>query len=150
MIFKVAYSKGNRNSIKVVDNEGKEVWMGCSKNVYSWCKKNYNEGDEVDVEYTVKDGQYTATRVTNKRQSNYNPLPKDETRPSKPTPSAPTKKYTGNYMNRKHPEESKQIRALSILSSICEAIQGLAGHIDPNNIGEIIETLFDRFDKKLP
>ena len=94
MIFKVAYSKGNRNSIKVVDNEGKEVWMGCSKNVYSWCKKNYNEGDEVDVEYTVKDGQYTATRVTNKRQSNYNPLPKDETRPSKPTPSAPTKKYT--------------------------------------------------------
>lgn len=144
MIFKVAYKKGERTSIKVADGD-KDIWMGCPNKVYSWCKKAFKEGDEIDVEYTVKDGQYTASRVTKKGQGNGTKQTE-----VKETTGTTKQTYSGSYMNRKHPEESKQIRGLSILSSVCHAVQGLAGHIDPNNVGEVIESLYDRFDKKLP
>jgi len=149
MIFKVAYKKGDRTSIKVGKDEKDEkgIWMGCSNKVYSWCKKMFKDGDEVDVEYTVKDGQHTASRVTRKGQDGGTKQTETKSKTSK---GSYKQTYSGDYARRKHPEESKQIRALSILSSVCNAIQGLAGHVDPNNVGDIIATLFDRFDKKLP
>ena len=149
MIFKVAYQKGNRTSIKVQDGD-KEIWMGCPKNVYSWCKKSFKEGDEVTVEYTVNNGQYKATRVEGINSKSTTSTPKND----KPKEATTTKKYTnynsGEYMKRKCPEKSAQIRALSILSSVCSAIQTLTGQIDVNSMGDVIESLYDRFDKKLP
>jgi len=153
MIFKVAYKRGNKVLIKVQDpslNEGNAVWMECSEKVYTWCKNQYKDGDEVDVEYTVKDGQYIATRVTKKGQGSKKTGTSSETKDTTSTKNKSSYNSYGEYMKRKHPDEGKQIRALSILSSVCNAVQGLAGHIDPNNIGEVIDTLFDKFDKKLP
>jgi len=154
MIFKIAYKKGNRISIKVKNNEGNDIWMGCSEKVFNWCRKSFKDGDEVDVEYTKKDGQYTASRVIKKDSSSTssNEKEKEKTYSSESTPNSKSDKiiYPREYMKPKTPEEAKQMRACSILSSVCNAVNGLAGHIDPNNIGDIIESLYDKFTKKLP
>ena len=153
MIFKVAYKKGNRISIKVKDDEGKEIWMGCSDNVYSWCKKNYKEGDTINVDFVAENGRYTANRVTRSGQSSPSnqgtykkPESKTDTKSATPTGSTG---YPREYMKSKNPEESKQIRALSILSSVCNAVSAIAGHVDQNTLGDVVEALYDRFDKKI-
>ncbi len=152
MIFRVAFKKGDRTSIKVTDDDGKDIWMGCSDNVYSWCKKNYKEGDVVNIDFVAENGRYTANRVTRPGQSAPSngvykkPESKTYTKPATPTGSTG---YPREYMKSKNPEESKQIRALSILSSVCSAIPAIAGQVDPNSLGEMIESLYDRFDKKI-
>lgn len=157
MIFKVAYKRGDRILIKV-NKDGKDIWMECSENVFNWCKKTFTEGEEIDVTYTEKNGQYTTTRVCKKGSNNAPPAEsykkttvENKTAPSKNNVSQQVgnMSYPREFMKSKNPEESKQIRALSILSSVTQAVQALAGHVDPNNIGDIIETLYDRFDKKL-
>lgn len=154
MIFRVAFKKGDRTSIKVTDDKGQEIWMGCSDNVYSWCKKNYREGDSIDVDYVTKNGRYTANRVTKKGQSKPTSTSSQYQKPEnkkdeKPDVSVSNVRYPSEYMKSKNPEESKQIRALSILSSVCSAMSSLAGHVDLNTIGDTIEALYDRFDKKI-
>ena len=72
MIFKVAYKKDNNTLVKIAGldptTEAKEkkdgTWANCSANVYNWAKKTYKEGDEVNVEYSVNNGQYNVTRIT--------------------------------------------------------------------------------------
>ncbi len=156
MIFKVSFKKDKKFLVRIILNDGKNVWMTTTENVVNWCrKKPFKDGEKVDVNYTEKDGQYTATRVCEEGKGSDTPPPENNTNttPEKTT----TEKYKGTnsnystgYMKSKNPEESRQIRALSIFSSVTQAVQALAGHVDLNNLGEVIESLYDRFDKKLP
>jgi len=153
MKFNIAYKKGSRISIKVT-SEGKEIWMGCSESVYNWCKKNFKEGDEIDVTYTEKNGQYTATRAVKKGYNNAPPAEKATPKAKGTNDTPPVKSgqfaYPRDYMKSKNPEESAQIRALSILSSVCHAVPTMTGQVDLNSLGDFVEALYDRFDKKLP
>lgn len=156
MIFRVAYKKDTRVSIKVQDGDKKPVWMTCSDAVYSWCKKSFKDGDEVNVEYTENNGRFTATRVSKDGTSPAPQVekkaeaPKQETKVEKPATGVASYSRPREYMKPKTPEESKQMRACSILSSVCQAVQSIVGHIDVNGLGDIVEALYDRFDKKLP
>lgn len=162
MIFdRVAHQK-KMIKIRRDDKDEKGVWMTCADNVYNWCKNNFKTGDLVNVVYTESNGQYDATKVT-AVETPAQAQPK-ETVPT-PQPKAippltqtkvveiPKNKemtYPYEYMKPKTPEESAQMRACSILSSVSQAITSLTAQIDANTLGEMLETLYDRFDKKLP
>jgi len=72
VIFKVAYKKEKNTLVKIAGldpaTEAKDkkdgTWANCSANVYNWALKSYKEGDEVNVEYSVNNGQYNVTRIT--------------------------------------------------------------------------------------
>ena len=81
MIFKTAYKKGNKYLVKLVglENDTDETWATTSVKVYNWAKKNFNDGDEVNAEYSEKNGSFFVSRITGgKGSSKKTEEPKDE------------------------------------------------------------------------
>jgi len=82
MIFKTAYKKGNKYLVKIVGlgTEEKGDWATTSEKVYNWAKKNFKEGDEVNAEYSEKNGSFFVSRITGgKGSSKKTEEPKEET-----------------------------------------------------------------------
>ena len=67
MKFLVAYKddKG-KFLIKIEFVEGKEKWANTSEAVVNYAKANFKANEDVDVDYTEKNGSYTVTRITKK------------------------------------------------------------------------------------
>ena len=178
MIFKIAYKKDNNTLVKIAGldptTEAKDkkdgTWANCSANVYNWAKKNYKEGDEVNVEYSVNNGQYNVTRITkgsgdskriNDKKTKNTSVPTCEDCGKELKDSKYTKCYTCNKKNpskkkgssnsySKSPEDKEQIRRLSVLRAVAEAIQVMTGQIDNvDTLGTMMETLYDKFYKKV-
>ncbi len=66
MQFLVAYQKGNKTLVKLVLDDGNEVWATCPEAVYNFAKKALKEKEEVNAEYEEKHGQYYVSRITKK------------------------------------------------------------------------------------
>lgn len=64
MKFKTVFKKGKKILVKIALDDGNEVWATTTQAVYNWCEKSFNEDDEVDVEYTSKNGQYFVKRIS--------------------------------------------------------------------------------------
>ena len=59
------------------------------------------------------------------------------------------KNNSNNNQNNKALDKNEEIKRLSILRAVAEAIQALTGQVDINNIGDVMEQLYDRFYKKI-
>ena len=175
MIFKIAYKKDNNMLVKIAGlnpvEEKKDkkdgTWAGCSANVYNWAKKTYKEGDEVKVEYSVNNGQYTVTRITKGAGESVKSETKTDASPTctdcgkelkdnkydKCYPcnqKNPSKKKSSSKSYSKSPEDKEQIRRLSVLRAVAQAIQVMTGQIDNvDTLGIMMETLYDKFYKKV-
>ena len=103
----------------------------CNKKSLSKPAQSSADGEYkcIDCGATLKDGKYKKCFTCNQKN--------------------PVKNATGTKAYTKSPEESEKIKRLSILSSVCRATSALAGLVDINNIGEIIESLYDRLYKKI-
>lgn len=62
MIFKHICKKANKYLAKI-EVDGKDKWFTVTQAVYNFATKNFEEGSEVDVQYTTKNGQYFATKI---------------------------------------------------------------------------------------
>ena len=58
-----------------------------------------------------------------------------------------------NYQSKrfygKSPEEREQIKRLSILGSVCEAVKALPGQVDLDNIWDVIKKGYDELKRKI-
>ncbi len=185
MIFKIAHKKNNNILVKIAgldpDTEKKEkkdgTWADCSANVYNWAKKTYKEGDEVKVEYSVNNGQYTVTRITKgagesvkteATQPDKNPTCKDcgkelkdnrydtcytcnQKNPSKSLSKSGSPDYKkGAPYGSLLPVEETRRNKLATMSSACEAVQTLTGLVDnPTTIADFTIIIYEKLYKKM-
>ena len=179
MLFKTVYKKEDKILVKIALDDGKEVWATTSEAVYNWAKKNFKDGDEINAEYTTKNGQYFVNRITTGGSGSKKTItPKKTTSDSLYTcedcgASLKDGKYKKCYTcNKKNPSKSSSksgshdykngapygsllhIEAtrrnkLAVFSSICTAVTALAGQIDPNSLGDYLIENFEKAYKKL-
>ena len=169
MKFLVAWEKGKKKLLKIELDDKQQVWAETSVAVFNYAKNNFAEGEEAGFEYTEKNGQYKVTRINKNGES------KKVT--SSPTETSEyvcedcgTKLKEGKYKkcytcNKKNPtktkssskkygdlstEEQNRRASLTAMASACEAIKVLTGQItDVETIATMVETLYERFYKKL-
>ena len=63
MIYKTVYKKGNKFLAKIIFDDVGEKWCSTTSAVYNFAQKNFEEDEEVDVEYSVKNGQYSVSKI---------------------------------------------------------------------------------------
>lgn len=171
MIFKTAYNKGTRFSVKIdgLDGAG-EKWASTSEAVYTFAKKNFKDGEEVTAEFTKKGSAYYVTRVS--RSGETASAPKAETTESASSEfkcsecGATLKdgKYKKCYTcNKKNPEPktsepavrdsstTESIRKQVVLKASADAVAtAMQGQIsDMSVLGSMISELYDILIKKI-
>ncbi len=164
MKFKKAFKKGKKYLLKIVLDNGDEKWATTTEKVYTYAKKNFKEDEEVGYDYTEKNGQYTVKKILKDGESSKETETKSEAEPEFTCEECGKvlkddkyeKCYTCNQKSRKSggysksPEDKEQIKRLSILGSVSRMIIVLQGHVDDaDTLGEIVDSLYDRFYEKL-
>jgi len=172
MIYKYAFKKGKKALLKIELDDGKEKWMETTDAVLKFAENTFEEGDEVDVEYTEKNGKYKATRITapgtTKSKKTYKNQESEKDVEDSTVENVcedcgaelKSDKYTKCYKcNQKAKKENKttkkstsydENRNDSIIRQTCikaasEATTTLAGHIDnPDTLGEVILELAEK------
>jgi len=181
MIFKTVYEKDGKTLVKLsglADNDEKGTWANCTSAVFTYAKKTYKDGDEVDAEYSVKNGEYNVTRITKKGQGGGG-----ETKPKSNAPTCADcgkelkdSKYEKCYLcNKKNPskpsssggdgrpdykkgapygsctpEEATRRNKLATLSASCEAVQVMTGQIqNADTLADFILAVQEKLYKKL-
>ena len=164
MIFKHVCVKGDKYLARIQYDDKGDKWATTTKAVHDWAKRSFKEGDTVDVEYNIKNGQYFVTRISAPGQSpKTSSAPVSEKSTSKPTCSDCGKelkddKYEKCYTcNKKSPSGrktyTKNIDTANAISrqnanhATSRALIALQGQIDPNNIFEIAKKLHEMFLK---
>ena len=70
MKFKKAWAKSDgQKFLKIVLDEGKEKWFNTNDAVFNYAKNNFKDGDDIGVEYSEKNGAYTANRINKEGKS---------------------------------------------------------------------------------
>ena len=163
MVYKHICKKGNKFLAKI-EMEGKDKWFTVTQAVYNYATKNYEEGDEVDVHYTVKNGQYFATKITRPGTSKREETP--EEKPEFTCSDCGRELKDGKYdkcynCNKKNPskattkstyvpKDTESIKKQAVLKASVHAIQVMTGQInDVEALGEMVLALYDRFLAKI-
>lgn len=139
--FKVAMVKDGNPIVKLSvdsdDNDG--TWFTTSSAVVNFAKKSFKEDEEVKVTYNENDGTKFVTRIEKLKGGN--------SRPSN-TNKTPVKKssWSNKSDNYRTPEQitTDEIGHMTAKSLIC-----LQGHIDPNNICDIITQIYETYKKMI-
>lgn len=175
MLFKTVFKKGKKILVKIALDDGNEVWANTTLAVYNWAKKTYEDGDEVDVEYTKKNGQYFVKRISEPGKGGEKKTTSPETddftcedcgatlkdakykkcykcnkkNPTKPKSGSPDYKNGAPYGSLL-PEEATRRNKLATLSSACDAIKVMTGQVgDVGALGEMVVELYEKLYKKL-
>jgi len=169
MTFKVVCKRGGKFLAKITF-EGEDKWFTATKAVYNYAQKNFEEGDDVDIEYNTKNGQYFVTKImktgSGTKSTSTPEEPKEEGKyycedcgkelkdgkykkcyacnKKNPTKKAPK----GSYNNPTDTEATRRSK-LAVLGSCATAITALAGQVDANALGDVLESLYDKMYKKL-
>ena len=157
------------------DLDGKTVWGEAEIPAYEYAKASLKKGDSVNVEYILVKGQMKIQKiekiqVASKREETTPVTTKDavavkpETKVyHEPYVKPEVEKYGykdieyGRYfMNPKTPEESKQIRSLSLMDSTSNIVAGMmeacSGQVGPEDMLELVKkyinTVYDVLDNK--
>ena len=179
MIFKTVYERDGKTLVKLsglADNDEKGTWANCTSAVFNYAKKTYKDGEEVDAEYSVKNGEYNVTRITRKGQGggggeskNTSPtcadcgktLKDDKYKKCYPCNKKNPSKSTGTGSGRPDygkgapygsllPEEATRRNKLATMSSACEAVQAMTGQVqDAGTLADMIIIIQEKIYKKL-
>ena len=163
MLFKTVFKKGEKILVKIALDNGNEVWATTTQAVYNWAKKNFEDGDEVDVEYTLKNGEYFVKRISAQGKgskkttstTNYSFICEDcgaELKDDKYK-----KCYTCNKKNSSSKSKSsrtdevgKSIERQAMMKASCDAIKVMTGQVsDVGTLGDMIVELYEKLIKKI-
>ena len=142
MSFKFIKPAQSDNCVMVkIDMDGKPTWLRCSQGVKDYAKKNFIEGDEVEFEFDVKDDDYIITSYIKKvgesaGGQSYNPPPESSNKSSK---------SSGKYTKSTSTNESIKRQAIGHMTS--RTLIALQGHVNPNNILEMAETIYTKYQE---
>lgn len=143
MAFKFIRAGHKEPFIKVV-MDGKDTWCSCSDAVRTYAKNNFAEGDDVEFEYEMKDGKPSITSKVTKAGGS------SSSSKSSSSEKKETKSYsqpTGNKWN--DPAVQESIKRQAVAHATTRALLSLQGHLNPNNIGEVFDTLYDKILNKV-
>ena len=162
--FKVVCKRGGKYLAKITF-EGEDKWFTATQAVYNYAQKNFEEGDDVDIEYNTKNGQYFVTKIMKAGSGTKKSETSESTSSDKLTCSVCGKElkndkydkcYECNQKARKssgssksYGKDSEAIKKESVLHSCAIAVGALAGQIDPNSLSDYLESLYDKMYKKL-
>jgi hypothetical protein len=179
MKFLVAFTKGNKNLVKIAMDDGTEKWATTTPAVINYAKTNFVQNEEAKFEMTEKNGQYHVTKILKadgSGQSSVPPESKSDPVEFKCTDCGAKLKdgkykkcYTCNQKNpvstkseektssktysayQKSPEDKEQIKRLSVLSSSSNAVaNALQGQIgDASTLAEMIIAVYEILYKKV-
>ena len=160
------YQTGHQKIMIKVDIAGqKEVWANCSKAVYDFAKTAFKQGDVVHVQYQfnsessnlkyyvvrIEKGEGQDVQVT--KENTPAPATNTQQNTSAPTPPGPgvqqdppKSSYTGGYKGKTNTER-EEIRAQAIGHMVSRSLMCLQGHVDPNNILGVIDTLHKKYEE---
>jgi len=169
MKFKVAFYKNGSYLIKMVLDEGEEVWAKTTKKVHDYAKKNFTENEECDYDYEEKNGEYFINRILKKGSGTTKKSSKTENRKKYCECGAEIKNtkydkcYTCNQKSGKTdssgkpnygagapygsllPDEAERRNKLATLSSVCEAVQVMTGQVqDADTLADMILVIYDK------
>ncbi len=140
MAFKFIRAGHKEPFIKVV-MDGKETWCSCSDAVRTFAKNNFAQGDDIEFEYETKDGKPNITsKVTKVGGSSASSEKKEEGKKSYSQP-------TGNKYN--DPNVQKSIVQQAVAKATSTVMISLQGHINPNNVNEVWNSVFENILKKV-
>jgi hypothetical protein len=170
MKFLTAFTKGNKNLLKIALDDGTEKWATTTSAVLEYAKKNFKAKDDVKLEMTDKNGQYNITKISKIDNSSYTTTKETPTE----TPKSEGFKCEdcgkvlkdGKYKkcfdcNKKTPEKKigsqrndivgqsieKQAMMKASAHAVATAMQGQIG--DVNALADMIITVYERLYKKL-
>lgn len=148
-VFKTVYKSedGTYLAKLIFDQEDKEKWAECSQAVYNFAKKNFEEDEVVEVEYTKDEekNKYHVTKIMKKgKKSNSKKYNKSYNK------NTGKKNYSGKTYYQESPEKQESIKRQAMLKASVEAVKILQGHL--GNVDAIIEAVsecYDAFIKKI-
>lgn len=163
----VKFAAKKKDMIQLAEGTNSPKWYWMSSAVQGFAHKAIKAGDEVTIEGNEeKDNLTIITRIS---KAGAGSSQKKETTKSdtgfkcedckcdlkdgkykkcfKCNEKNPSKSTGGGYS--KSPEDSERITRLSILSSVCQAVTALVGNVDRNDIGDVINSLYDKFYEKI-
>lgn len=159
-ITKVARTK---DMIMIDQGSGTPVWARTTAAVKGYVKsvlKPNDKGEIVDcpnvtLTCTEKDGMYHVSRVSVDGQIpptvaspvSEVPTAKSVIGVNAPIVTSETKKYTpsGNYSN----DRNESIERQCVIKATAQTLVSLQGHIDPNNVLAIAETIYNYYISKI-
>jgi len=153
---KIARFSKKGNMVQIPTSTNTAQWYFLADPVISFVKaRGFKDGD--DVEYEVDNpNQKTPTitklwKVGQEPKNNANEdTPKEEIKEKKDEPK-PTGSgysgYSGQYQKPKTPEETNAIRKLAIGNMTSRALVALQGYISEENIEQIMEKVYNKFEK---
>jgi hypothetical protein len=136
--------------------DGKEVWATCTDAVYSYVKNNFKGWEEVTLQYEKQGNFPYVTRIEKGSGKDVQNSSVD----SKPVCEDCGKelkddKYTKCYTCNKKSPTTKSLDSQDAINrqnanhATSRALIALQGHINPNNIMEMIDALHARFMEKI-
>ena len=151
-------------------NDGDEIWAETTKAVYTYAKNNFKEEDTCNLEYTEEDGKYKVSRITKGNGTTTKTKEVDDTvseykceecgktlkdgkykkcytcNQKNPVKKTAKKISTGDFRT---PEQiTKDYLANSTGLVVKGALIGCQGHLNPNNVTEVVTTLMEVVYKK--
>jgi len=147
-----------KNMILIKDDSGKETWYDTSKAVKTYASSNFKEGDNIEITSAPQAGKALqfVSRVTKPGQTTLPPSTPPVAKFNCEICGKPLKddKYKLCYECNKTKkstspvgldEKSELIKREAVAHATSRAINALQGHVDPNNICSVIETIYKKF-----
>lgn len=152
MKFLVAFKKADATLLKVRTDESKEVWIGCSDEVFNYAKKSFKPEDDIVLTTEKKAGKDFITRVARPGGAKVEPKPVEATTAATaPTNNvtetkaepvkAPYKPYEKKTYG-KSPEEQDKITRQCAMKSAVEFVSRIhagKGSNDPSLVAQVEE-----------
>ena len=132
-----------KNSI-CVEVEGKDTWYECSAEVKSYAQQNFKSGEQCEVTKENRDGKEFVTKIFRPGQGGAAVASSPASTPAAQAQQAQKQAEPKSTGYAKSPEDSKQIRRLSVLSSAANALTGIQSQLDPNTLPEYLVALYNR------
>lgn len=142
IVFKKAFKKSDEKYLlKLTWGEEGDVWATTTEAVYIFASNAVKSGDIIGVEYEEGERQYNVLKVLKTDQKTEK---KESTQKTKNEPSKQeAKKQNNDYTTTTRISIERQ----TVMNATAKTMESLIGHVDPNNIKEIIETILKTYDE---
>jgi len=123
--------------------DGTEEWYKCDKNVRDFAKKNFSEGDDIEFEFDVDGDDKVIEGYVKKVGGSDSPATSKASSSSKSSYKSPNE--SGKY--KADPEKSEGIRRQCCAKSTAQTLVAMQGHVDPNNVFDLMDEIYNKYDE---
>ena len=127
-----------------VEIEGSKVWAECTPAVKTYALNNFKEGEEIDFEFSTSKDEKGKVKYKIEgyiKKAGSGDYEQNNTSASSNSQSSKVPSENSSY------NKDDRIRSQTLAKATATTIAGLAGHVDLNNVGDIIKEVYKAFDE---